>query len=318
LSMSSSMRAQSFILEHGRGLNSASDVYRLPADEEEMERLQKQHLMLRELLGKYPPEFDAVLAEEAPGGETKAVLDLGCGSGGWIMELALNFPHVNCVAVDLVPLQSTAMPPNCRSEVDDVNLGLEHYYGDFNIVHARAVASGVRDYPGFIEHVGRVLRPGGLMYLAEFDFNMYDEDKNMVHVDTSSPGPPWVACWIKFFMEAVEKRGGTSQVPSQLFDWVRQRPELEDVTFHQVWLPASPFKKGDDPESVLLRRIGEQAREDVLAIIKSGRPLLLGHGVSPAVLKELEGNAQKELAEAEVTCYSRIVVVTGRKKPLPP
>jgi hypothetical protein len=168
-----------------------------------------------------------------------------------------------------------------RSEVDDVNLGLEHYYGDFNVVHARAVASGVcglslahertltirtqiKDYPGFIDHVCRVLRPGGLMYLAEFDFNMYDEDKNMVHVDTSAMGPPWVACWIKFFMKAVEKRGGTSQVPAQLFDWVRQRPELEDVTFRQVWLPASPFRKGDDPESVLLRRVGEQAREDVL------------------------------------------------------
>jgi predicted TPR repeat methyltransferase len=44
---------------------------------------EKQHLMLRELLGKYPPEFETILAEDAPGGETKAVLDIGCGSGGW-------------------------------------------------------------------------------------------------------------------------------------------------------------------------------------------------------------------------------------------
>jgi hypothetical protein len=35
------MRAQAFILEHGRGLNNASEVYRLPADEEEMERLRE-------------------------------------------------------------------------------------------------------------------------------------------------------------------------------------------------------------------------------------------------------------------------------------
>ena len=30
-----------------------------------------------------------------------------------------------------------------RSEVDDINLGLEHFYGDFNVVHAWLVGSGV-------------------------------------------------------------------------------------------------------------------------------------------------------------------------------
>ena len=30
-----------------------------------------------------------------------------------------------------------------RSEVDDINLGLEHFYGDFNVVHTRLIASGV-------------------------------------------------------------------------------------------------------------------------------------------------------------------------------
>jgi len=47
------------------------------------------------------------------------------------------------VAVDLIPMQSLSMPPNLRSEVDDINLGLEHYYGDFNVVHVRLVSSGV-------------------------------------------------------------------------------------------------------------------------------------------------------------------------------
>jgi hypothetical protein len=54
------------------------------------------------------------------------------------------------------------MPPNCRyvilvqvkeifelmsdlrSEVDDVNLGLQHFFGDFNVVHTRLISSGVR------------------------------------------------------------------------------------------------------------------------------------------------------------------------------
>src|SRR6201996_8927343 len=37
----------------------------------------------------------------------------------------------------------------CRSEVDDINLGLEHFYGDFNVVHARLISSGVRKATSF-------------------------------------------------------------------------------------------------------------------------------------------------------------------------
>jgi len=38
-SMSSSIRAQSFKHEYGRGLNNYSEVYQLPADDEELDRL---------------------------------------------------------------------------------------------------------------------------------------------------------------------------------------------------------------------------------------------------------------------------------------
>jgi len=99
LSVTSSMREKIYKQEFGRNLNNYSDVYRLPADEEELERLggfiikrvvdvinnkwkDKQHLILSELMGgKYPPPLLAVMADEP--GETKACLDLGCGSGNW-------------------------------------------------------------------------------------------------------------------------------------------------------------------------------------------------------------------------------------------
>jgi hypothetical protein len=38
-SMSSDIRAQSYRHEYGRGLNNYSEVYQLPADEEELDRL---------------------------------------------------------------------------------------------------------------------------------------------------------------------------------------------------------------------------------------------------------------------------------------
>lgn len=39
LSITSSLRAQAYRQEHGRGINNYSDVYHLPADDEELERL---------------------------------------------------------------------------------------------------------------------------------------------------------------------------------------------------------------------------------------------------------------------------------------
>lgn len=98
MSMTSSIRATAYRHEYGRGLNNYSEVYSLPADEEELERLgiftrrstytyslknipDKQHIMFMEVMGKYVPPMYDVLAD-APG-EQKACVDLGCGSGSW-------------------------------------------------------------------------------------------------------------------------------------------------------------------------------------------------------------------------------------------
>lgn len=99
MSVTSSVRAQSYRYEHGRGVNNYSEVYRLPADDVEIDRLGEcqrssahhvfsqslsdaQHQMVNKIMGKYAPPLPEVMADNVPG-ETKAVLDLGCGSGTW-------------------------------------------------------------------------------------------------------------------------------------------------------------------------------------------------------------------------------------------
>lgn len=98
-SVTSSLMAASYRQEYGRGLNNYSEVYRLPADDEELDRLgtafvklshrclgltrtDSQHELFKKLMGRYPPPMAEVMADDTPG-ETKAVLDLGCGSGSW-------------------------------------------------------------------------------------------------------------------------------------------------------------------------------------------------------------------------------------------
>ncbi|KAJ7292900.1 hypothetical protein C8J57DRAFT_1267514 [Mycena rebaudengoi] len=305
-SVSSSMRAQATRQEYGRELNNYSEVYRLPADDEELDRLNKQHEMFLEVMGKYPSCLPAIMEDNVPGE--------GCGSGAWIMELAREFPSSHCVAIDLVPMQSLTMPDNCRSEVDDINLGLEHFYGDFNVVHARLISSGIKDYVNLLDQMAHVLRPAGLLIVMEFDFHVYQhmDDGNHLRLDleTSKMEEPWLARWMVFVSVAARNAGGHPDAANHLQSWITSHPAFEDVVYQDYWIPVSPHPSFNQFQ----RRIGAQMRDDILAFLKSGRPLLLGSGVPEAIVDELQLNAERELRSCARQQYIRCQSVHARKK----
>ncbi|KAG7445072.1 S-adenosyl-L-methionine-dependent methyltransferase [Guyanagaster necrorhizus] len=308
-SMTSSLRAEAYVQEFGRDLNNFSEIYRLPADEEELERLDRQHEIISEIMGKYVPPLPQVMAEDVPG-ERKAVLDLGCGSGAWIMEAALDFPHCNAVGIDLVPMQSPYMPSNCRSEVDDINLGLEHFYGDFNVVHCRFISAGIRDYAHMIDQISHVLRPGGLIDLTEWDFHCYDENHHRIELDVTTIEEPWFPRWMAYFKMAVQRRGGGVDAGTHIHDWVSRHARFEDVNYNEYFVPATPWRT----ENPIDLRIGAAVRDDIQVFLKSGRPLLLGSGVSEQLVNELQANAHKELTEDNTRHYIRVQSVYARKR----
>ncbi|KAF7303013.1 hypothetical protein MKEN_01264300 [Mycena kentingensis (nom. inval.)] len=289
-SVTSSMRESALRREYGRQLNNYSEVYRLPADQEEQDRLNSQHAMFIEVMGEYPPCLPEVMRDDVPG-ERKAILDLGCGTGAWIMERARQFPNCFAVAVDLVPMQSL-------SEVDDINLGLEHFYGDFNVVHAQLISSGIKDYLNLINQMAHCLRPGGLLDLMEFDFSVYDHMPDGNHrrcpTDTSTIAGPWFARWMAFANAAARDAGGHPDAATHLQQWLLDHPLLEDVVYRDFWIPVSPHPSFDHSQ----RRIGTQMRDDILAFLKSGRPLLLGSGVPESIVDELQLNAEHEASTA--------------------
>jgi len=306
------MRDQIYKQEYGRNLNNYSDVYRLPADEEELERLDKQHTMFVDLMGgKYVPPMAEVMADDTPG-ETKACLDLGCGSGGWITDVALDFPHCTAVGIDLIPMQSPDMPPNLRSEVDDINLGLEHFYGDFNVVHARLISSGIKDYNLLIDQIGRVLRPGGLIYVTEFDFRMYDMNHRRIELDDNELGPPWWARWLSYMVKAITQSGGDVDAASHLHEWILNNPIFEDVVYKEFWLPAVPLRLDTSNDSE--DRLVQGWSDDSAVFIRSGRPLLLGCGVPLETVDLLEENCMEELRERRIPQLTRVQSVYARKR----
>jgi len=308
------MQRQIYRQEYGRNLNNYSDVYRLPADEEELERLEKQHSILIDIMGgKYVPPMAMVMADDTPG-ETKACLDLGCGSGTWIMDVARDFPHCTAVGIDLIPMQSPTMPPNLRSEVDDINLGLEHFYGDFNVVHARLISSGIKDYHLLIDQISRVLRPGGLIDVSEFDFRIYDANHCRMELDVNELGPPWWGRWMAHLLKAIKTSGGDANAATHLHEWVFNNPMFEDVVYREFWLPVIPARRDSSNDSEHLRRLDQGLSDDCLAFLRAGRPLLLGNGFAPEIISLLEKNCLEELKKRRTVQFTRVQNVYARKR----
>ncbi|KAH7105165.1 hypothetical protein BKA62DRAFT_767412 [Auriculariales sp. MPI-PUGE-AT-0066] len=353
-SLTESLIANSVKTEHGRKVQNHSEVYSLPADNPEFERLDNQHKMITLVLGKYPvPMYDVLRDDnddnQNPDKPQKAVLDLGCGTGAWLADVAVDFPHVECVGVDLVPPQITYAPPNVRTEIDDINLGLEHFFGCFDVVQCRLICMGVKDYAGLVDQISRILRPGGLVILGECDFRVYtDKDgggfelyeslyessapkstvpeassstssnsksgSSLPVEEVSSKKPPSVARFMQHVRTCAKARGGSLDAAMLLHRWVSQHRSFKEVVARDVYFPLAPFAKGDSSEAKRQRKIGRMCRDDTMAFLSSGRVLCLKGGIPGDVVDTLVTEAHAELAAAEIPVYLRLHCIYARKK----
>ena len=67
---------------------------------------------------------------------------------------------------------------SCHAQL---NLGLDHFYDQFDLVHSRAVANGIKDFSRYINDIVRCLRPGGIAIMAEGDWRPYQADKTTLY-----------------------------------------------------------------------------------------------------------------------------------------
>ncbi|KAG9028313.1 hypothetical protein FS837_003917, partial [Tulasnella sp. UAMH 9824] len=112
-----------------------------------------------------------------------AVLDIGTGSGAWVLEMAKMFPDTEVVGMDLVPVKPSSTPPsNCRFEVGNADTDLAQMYDaqSFNFIHARSMMQGIKDLPSFYQNVWRMLRPGGVFINMDGRLTTFDEERQEI------------------------------------------------------------------------------------------------------------------------------------------
>ncbi|BCL79787.1 class I SAM-dependent methyltransferase [Ktedonobacteria bacterium brp13] len=149
---------------------SDQNMYMLPKDIREVSRLDFQHYLLRQTIsGNYL----------APIGQPEAILDVACGTGRWMLEMAQQFPRTLITGIDLTPLSESTItfPKNCRFQQCDIFKGIPFPPYSFDFVHQRFLifALPVNRWSPVIQEIKRVTRPGGWIELTDPDLTFNNQ-----------------------------------------------------------------------------------------------------------------------------------------------
>lgn len=121
--------------------------------------------------------MDGVLPEEEDIENIGSVLDLGCGPGGWVLEMAFHYPDTQVTGVDISrmavdyarALARVQWLENAHFRVMDITRSLEFDDEMFDVVNARLLACVLsrEHWQPLIQESLRVVRPGGIIRLTE-------------------------------------------------------------------------------------------------------------------------------------------------------
>jgi ubiquinone/menaquinone biosynthesis C-methylase UbiE len=105
------------------------------------------------------------------------VIDLACGPGGWVLDVAFEYPDAEVCGVDIShgmieyanARASSQGIKNASFGVMDITQPIDFADASFDLVNARFIFSVLKKeaWPGFLAECTRILRPGGTLRLTE-------------------------------------------------------------------------------------------------------------------------------------------------------
>ena len=146
----------------GRAFYSGNAPYTLPKDSQEINRLDFQHHILRQAMkGNYLADI-----KDHP----RNILDVGCGTGRWAIEMAQAFPKAQVIGLDLEEAPGALKHTrNYLFQQGNMLNGLPYGRDSFDFVHMRLMVMSIptNKWPQIIQELLRVTRPGGWIELIE-------------------------------------------------------------------------------------------------------------------------------------------------------
>lgn len=169
------------------------------------------------------------------------VLDIGCGTGAWVIDFAEAHPNTRVIGTDLSPIQPSAVPPNAEFLVDDFTAPwvFEH---KFDYIHTRAITIGVRDWAKLVDEMWQNLEPGGCVEFQEYHLPWSSDDGTLERC-------PNFAAWNQAIFRAANKAGVRPDAILRVPEILEERGFVHVKKASTKW-PIGPWAKGEREKRV--------------------------------------------------------------------
>ncbi|GAQ07075.1 hypothetical protein ALT_4396 [Aspergillus lentulus] len=277
--------------------------YIYPNDEQELDRLDMQHHMIK-LVNDGRLFF-------APIHCPKRILDIGTGSGIWPIEMASIFPEAEIIGTDLSPVQPNEVPKNVHFLVDDATE--EDWLWDanhFDFIHTAHMIGSFPSFKDVLRKAFNHLKPGGYMECHEFDPKLKCDDGTMPPENPDGFCEYALLDWVDLNVRSSQVTDPPRQfrIAHRIARWMRE-VGFVDVQERISKVPTNPWS--EDPH---LRTIGTWSETNWLEALSgwSYKPLL-ALGWSKPEIEVFLVDVRKSIQNRDVHSYMDFYVVTGRK-----
>ncbi|CAG8647117.1 3707_t:CDS:2 [Cetraspora pellucida] len=170
---------------HGRNYFDIEDLnYALPSDKLEADRGSLSHILSKHI---WKGNFRSPIAQKLNNGGAK-VLDIGCGSGNWIIDMALEYPSSTFIGIDVNSSffpSNDKCPPNVCFLTSNVTYGIPFPMETFDFVYLGMMFSAFTElqWSELINDVVRVLKYDGWVESLETTARLLNRGKVTKYID---------------------------------------------------------------------------------------------------------------------------------------
>ncbi|HLZ63453.1 MAG TPA: methyltransferase domain-containing protein [Ktedonosporobacter sp.] len=279
--------------------NESKNTYLIDAESAaEMARLLDQERLMTESMGGIFPELTDL-------SEIFDVLDVACGPGGWVHEVAHTYPKMEVVGIDISQRMisyarahaQVRKLPNATFHVMDALQPLDFPDNSFDLVNARIIFGFMlpKIWPQFLADCKRMVRPGGIIRLVE--------------VETGPTNQPAIETYYSLiYTSMAQAKRSFSPTGRYLGMHAIMKPMLREAGFQDIQYKAMILDYSFGTPAY------EATRQDIISVLKLIQPFLIQTKiVSQEEIEKLYEQAIEEVNSEEFCGITYLLTVWGRK-----